>query len=144
MSSNIPIPRRRSGSDSESVPVRQRRSWRESWRHSWTPGPSQRRVNFTQWRSKLFDKMPDQNFNIIVMQIMSFVLMMLIIVSKILRFVAVVCLFLWIRLMKLWELIVYVFRRVFSAEPDKINQNADYTHIEGKLNVKSYCSMIVL
>lgn len=132
MPSNIPVRRRRSGSDSEGVPARQRRSWRASWRHSWASGPSQRRVNFAQWRSRLFDKIPDQNFQIVVMQIFSFLLLMLIVVSRILRFVAVLCLYLWIKLMKLGEFIVYIFRRVFSAEPDKINQNADYTHIEGK------------
>ena len=132
MPSNIPVRRRRSGSDSEGVPVRQQRSWRASWRHSWASGPSQRRVNFAQWRSRLFDKIPDQNFQIVVMQIFSFLLLMLIVVSRILRFVAVLCLYLWIKLMKLGEFIVYIFRRVFSAEPDKINQNADYTHIEGK------------
>lgn len=139
MPSNIPVQRRRSGSDSEGVAERQRRSWRASWRHSWAPGPSQRRVNFAQWRSKLFDKMPDQTFDITVMQIFSFVLLILIIMTRILRFVAVVCIFIWIKLMKVCECIVYIFRRVFSAEPDKINQNADYTHIEGKwhfLNIK--------
>lgn len=79
------------------------------------------------------------------MQIFSFLLLMLIVVSRILRFVAVLCLYLWIKLMKLGEFIVYIFRRVFSAEPDKINQNADYTHIEGKsvllfsyFNARSY------
>lgn len=76
--------------------------------------------------------MPDRSLSIYVMTVASFVLLILSIVARIVRIVVVILLFLWIKLLQLIDVIVYLFRRVFSPEPDKVNQNPDYSHIESK------------
>ena len=88
--------------------------------------------NFAQQRAKLFDNRPDHTNMIYIMTVARFVLAFLLIASRILRILAYILLFIAIYCMKLFDFLVYIFHRVFSSEPDRINQNPDYTHIEGK------------
>ena len=89
--------------------------------------------NFAQQRAKLFNNMPDHTTMIYIMTIARFVLAFLLIGSRISRIVAYILLFIAIYCMKFFDILVYIFHRVFSSEPDRINQNPDYTHIEGKI-----------
>lgn len=88
--------------------------------------------NFAQQRAKLFDNMPDHTNMIFIMTVARFVLAFLLIASWTLRILAYIILFITIYCMKFFDFMVYLFHRVFSTEPDRINQNPDYTHIEGK------------
>lgn len=107
-----------------------RRRSRLSWAGSDTSSTTSR--NLAQQRAKLFDSMPDHTNMIYIMTVGRFVLMFLIVSAWLLRNLAYILIFVGLYFLKLIDVCVYIFHRVFSNEPERINQNPDYTHIEGK------------
>ena len=67
-----------------------------------------------------------------ILSLMNFLLWIFLSSVKVCRISAVVFLWLWLKMAYTFEFLVKCFHRIFNLDPDKVNQNNDYTHIEGK------------
>ena len=66
-----------------------------------------------------------------ILSILNFLLWIFLSSAKVCRISAVVALWLWLKMAYTFEFLVKLFYRIFNLDPDKVNQNNDYTHIEG-------------
>ncbi|KAK3594846.1 hypothetical protein CHS0354_005769 [Potamilus streckersoni] len=71
---------------------------------------------------------------IAILAILNFILWVALGSARAVRISAIIVLWVWLRLAYLADFFVRSFRRLFNLDPDKVNQNNDYTHIEGVLN----------
>ena len=67
-----------------------------------------------------------------ILSLMNFLLWIFLSSCKFGRISAVVALWLWLKMAYTFEFLVKCFHRIFNLDPDKVNQNNDYTHIEGE------------
>lgn len=69
---------------------------------------------------------------LIILSVINFILWMFLVSVKILRCTAKVSIWIWLRLAYLFDFVVKLFYRIFNLDPEKANQNSDYSHIESK------------
>ena len=67
-----------------------------------------------------------------ILSLLNFLLWIFLSSVKFGRISAVVALWLWLKMAYTFEFLVKCFHRIFNLDPDKVNQNNDYTHIEGE------------
>ena len=67
-----------------------------------------------------------------ILSLLNFLLWIFLSSCKFGRISAVVALWLWLKVAHTFEFLVKCFHRIFNLDPDKVNQNNDYTHIEGE------------
>ena len=75
---------------------------------------------------------------IAILSVINFVLWVFLLGASIVRKGSVVALWIWLRLLYLFDFFLKLFYRIFNQDPEKANQNSDYTHIEGKISVSQY------
>ena len=69
---------------------------------------------------------------IVILSVINFCLWMFLFCVKVGRYTGVTAIWIWLRLVYIFEFLVKIFCRLFNLDPEKTNQGSDYTHIEGK------------
>lgn len=69
---------------------------------------------------------------LVILSVINFILWMFLVSVKVLRCTAKVSIWIWLRLAYIFDFVVKLFYRIFNLDPEKANQNSDYSHIESK------------
>jgi hypothetical protein len=69
---------------------------------------------------------------IVLLSVINFILWMFLFSVKFLRYTAKVSIWIWLKLLYSFDFIIKLFYRIFNIDPEKANQNSDFSHIESK------------
>lgn len=69
---------------------------------------------------------------LVLLSVINFTLWMFLFTIKVLRISARISVWLCLKVLYLFDFFLRLFYRIFNQDPEKVNQNSDYTHIESK------------
>lgn len=76
---------------------------------------------------------------IVLLSVINFIIWMFLFSVKFARCTAKVSIWIWLKLVYSFDFIVKLFYRIFNIDPEKANQNSDFSHIESKYILLVFC-----